>query len=142
MMHPDDKSTRPTHPIIAKWCIWSIENQPWLAGRMRIYIWGAVTTVGFFTFVGLIKLETALWSLFLSGILICATLFFLIRQRKIWLLSIQTPELRQQALNAMVNYLHAVNHAVPVRGYCRHTSKEGSREPSDRSHPNLPIGHN
>jgi hypothetical protein len=102
-----------THPIIARWCIWSVKNQTRLAGQLRIYIWGGTFLVALFTLGGLIPLETALGAVFFSGLVICAALWLLIRQRKVWLLNIQGPELRREALAAMLDYLHEVRHAIP-----------------------------
>ena len=104
-----------TSPRVARWCIWSVQNQTWLAGQIRIYIWAATAVVAFFTLAGVIAVDTALWSLFISGLVVSTAIWLLIRQRKIWLLNIQDPKMRQQALSAMVNYLNEVHHAVPRR---------------------------
>ena len=113
MTRPRNNLPRATHPTIAKWCIWSVENQSWLAGQMTIYIWIATAVVAFFTFLGVIALKTALWSVFVSGVIICISIWLLAQQRRIWLLNIQEPELRQRALAAMVNYLIAIKHVIP-----------------------------
>ena len=119
---------------IAKWCIWSIKNQTWLSGQLRAYVWGATAVVAFFTLTGLIRLETALWSLSLSGGVICATIWVLIRQRKVWLLNIRDSELRRQALAAMVHYLHEVNHEVPRHPFSRHTQENSSKGQAECPH--------
>jgi len=113
MTRPRNNLLRATHPTIAKWCIWSVENQSWLAGQMTIYIWSATAVVAFFTFLDVIALKTALWSVFVSGVIICISIWLLAQQRRIWLLNIQEPELRQRALAAMVNYLNAIKHVIP-----------------------------
>ena len=140
MTHQSNHSRHATHPIIAKWCIWSIENQTWLAGRLRIYIWGATAVVAFFTYVGIIDLETGLWSVFLSGVAICMVIWLLIRQRKIWLLHIEEPEQRQQALTAMVNYLHSINHNIPTHPYGHPIPEGGSKVQADCTHSKVTMG--
>ena len=134
MANRQDDSHRVTDNNIAKWCIWSIKNQTWLSGQLRIYIWGATAVVALFTFAGLIRLETVLWSLFLSGGVISAAIWVLIRQRKVWLLNIHDPELRQQALDAMVTYLHEVNHEVPMHPYGNYAPERGSNEQAECTH--------
>jgi len=104
---------RATHPTIAKWCIWSVKKQTWLALRVSIYIWSATAAVVLFTLAGVIALKTALWSIFISGVIIFISIWLLIQQRRIWLLNIRDPELRQQALAAMVIYLREIKHTVP-----------------------------
>ena len=44
-----------TPPTVAKWCIWSVANQSWLAGQIRIYIWSAVAVLAVFTMAGLVS---------------------------------------------------------------------------------------
>ena len=104
-----------TPPAVAKWCIWSVANQSWLAGQIRIYIWGAVAVLAFLILTGFVSTETALASMFVSGVIIAAAIWLLIRQRRIWLLNIQQPELRRQALAALVAYLNAINYPLPRR---------------------------
>ena len=104
-----------TPPTVAKWCIWSVANQSWLAGQIRIYIWSAVAVLAVFTMAGLVSPRTALTSMFISGVIIAAAIWLLIRQRRIWLLNIQQPELRRQALAALVAYLNAINYPLPRR---------------------------
>ncbi len=125
---------RATHPTIAKWCIWSVQNQSWLAGQMSIYIWSATAVVAFLALTGVIALETALWSVFVSGMIICIGIWLLVQQRRIWLLNIQEPELRQQALAAMVKYLNEINHVIPRQPRGRPLAENDSKKPADCSH--------
>lgn len=123
-----------TPPTVAKWCIWSIANQSWLAGRIRIYIWGAVAALAVFILTGLISPETALASMFVSGVVVATALWLLIRQRRIWLLHIQEPELRRQALAAMVTYLDAINYPLPRQSHGRPVRDGDPEEDADFSH--------
>ena len=123
-----------THPTIAKWCIWSVENQTWLALRMCIYIWGATAAVLLFTLAHVIALKTALWSMFISGVIICISIWLLVQQRRIWLLNIQDPELRQQALAAMVRYLVEIRHVIPQQSPGRRLADNDSKKQADFSH--------
>jgi len=104
-----------TPPTVAKWCIWSVANQSWLAGQIRIYIWGAMALVAVFTLAGFISPATALISMFISGSIIAAAIWVLIRQRRIWLLHIRQPDLRRRALAAMTSYLNEVHYPLPRR---------------------------
>jgi hypothetical protein len=107
------RSSHATSPTLAKWCIWSVANQSWLAGQIRIYIWGAVAVLAVFILTGFISPRTALTSMFISGAIIAVTIWLLIRQRRIWLLHIQDSELRRQALAAMVTYLNDIHYPLP-----------------------------
>jgi small-conductance mechanosensitive channel len=120
-----------TPPTVAKWCIWSVANQSWLAGQIRIYIWGAVAVLAFLILTGFVSTETALTSMFVSGVIIAAAIWLLIRQRRFWLLHIQQPELRRQALAAMVNYLDAINYPVPRRTHGRPVEDDDPEEHAD-----------
>jgi hypothetical protein len=123
-----------THPIVAKWCIWSVGNQIWLAGQIRIYIVGAMGVLAFLALTGFISLQTALTAMFFSGMTMAVALWLLIRQRRIWLLHIRQPELRRQALAAMVNYLKAINYPLPRHLQSRTIQKSDPEEEADYSH--------
>jgi hypothetical protein len=123
-----------TPPTVAKWCIWSVANQSWLAGKIRIYIWGAMVALAVFILTGLISPETALTSMFVSGAVVAIALWLLIRQRRIWLLHIQQPELRRQALAAMVTYLETINYPLPMRTHGRPARGGDPDEDADYSH--------
>jgi hypothetical protein len=137
MTRPENQRSHPEHatpPIIAKWCIWSVANQRWLAGQFRIYIGGGMGVLAFFALTGFITLQTALTAMFFSGLTISATVWLLIRQRRLWLLHIQQPELRRQALAAMVDYLNAIDYPLP-RHLQGHTIQESDpNEKADYSH--------
>lgn len=134
MTRRSNNHLHPTHPTVAKWCIWSVKNQTWLAGQIRIYIFGGCAVVALFTLAGIISLQTALCSLFISGVVIATAIWLLIRQRRIWLLNIKGPELRQQALGAMVGYLEEINHAIPWRPHDRPTAEHDHENHTDCSH--------
>lgn len=127
--------TRATHPTIAKWCIWSVENQSWLAGQMTIYIWSATAAVAIFALGDVITLGAAIWALFVSGVIVCISIWLLVLQRRTWLLNIEDPELRQQALDAMLNYLSRINYRIPLRPHSRPRSDKDPKERADCSHP-------
>lgn len=131
MARNPNSPNHPTHPIIAKWCIWSIKHQNWLAGQLRIYIWAATAVVALFMFAGVIPLEEGLLALFFSGVSISTAIWLLIKVRRSWLLNIQGSELRQQALTAMINYLHEVNHGIPVTPDCGAIPGPGPKKSTD-----------
>jgi hypothetical protein len=120
-----------TPPIVAKWCIWSIVNQRWLAGQIRIYVWGAMAVLAVFTLTGFLSPETVLMSMFVSGVVIAMAIWLLIRLRRFWLLHIQQPDLRRQALAAMVAYLEAINHPLPRRARDRPVEEDDSEKHTD-----------
>lgn len=128
------RSGNTTPPTVAKWCIWSVSNQSWLAGQIRIYIWGAMAVVAIFTLTGIISPRTALLSMFISGTIIAAAIWLFIRQRRIWLLHIQHPELRRQALAAMVNCLNANNYPLPRRLHRGSIPENDPDEEADYGH--------
>jgi predicted lysophospholipase L1 biosynthesis ABC-type transport system permease subunit len=123
-----------TPPTVAKWCIWSVANQSWLAGQIRIYIWGAVALLAVFILTGVISPEIALASMFISGIVLATAIWLLIRQRKYWLLHIRQPELRRQALAAMVAYLDAINYPLPRQAPHSQIQDNNPDEEADFSH--------
>ncbi len=97
-----------------KLCIWSIRNQSWLAGQLRIYIYGGTALLAFLALAGAISIETAMLSAFCGGAIMMGLIWVFIHQRKAMLLSIDNPEFRDQALKAMVDYLHGLDHAVEL----------------------------
>ena len=134
MTRSDNNRLRTRHatpPIIAKWCIWTVANQSWLAGQIRIYVWGGMATLAVFILTGLISPQTALISMFISGTIIAAAIWLLIRQRRIWLLNIRQPELRQEALAAMVRYLDAIDHPLPRQMHNRPVQDNDPDEKTD-----------
>ena len=59
---------------LAKWMIWSIRHQNYLATRIHLYIWTAVSIILFLVFAGIMSLEAAILSIFIGGF---ATLFLI-----------------------------------------------------------------
>jgi hypothetical protein len=109
------RRTKPFPPSFrVKLCIWSIRNQSWLAGQVRIYIYGATALLAFLALAGAISIETALLSAFCGGAIMLALIWTFIHQRKALLLKIEKPEVRDQALSAMVEYLRELSHKVDL----------------------------
>jgi hypothetical protein len=137
MTRPGNSGPNPeytTPPTVAKWCIWSVSNQTWLAGQIRIYIGAAMAVLAFFALTGFLSLQTVLTTMFFFGMTIAVTLWLLIRQRRIWLLHIRQPELRRQALAAMVNYLNAIHHPLPRHLQSRTIQESDANEEGEYSH--------
>jgi hypothetical protein len=59
----------------------------------------------FLGMLGAVPLESALWSLFSSGLLIIGAAWLLIQKRKTWLLNIRDPELKQLTHDTMLAYI-------------------------------------
>lgn len=112
-----DKHSPPSFRV--KLCIWSIRNQSWLAGQVRIYIYGATALLAFLALAGAISIETALLSAFCGGAIMLALIWTFIHQRKAMLLSIKNPEVRDQALSAMVDYLRELSHTVELPAHIK-----------------------
>lgn len=94
--------------IITRLCIWSVRNQSWLAGQVRIYLFMVTAIVWFLALAGVIAIETAMLASFCIGVIAMVTIWTLVQQRKSWLLNIREPELRRQALAAMHDYIDEV----------------------------------
>ena len=106
MARNDDKMTQ---SIAIRLSLWSIRNQSWLAGHVRIYIYAGTALIAFLALAGVITIETAMLSAFCGGLIIMGLIWTLIQQRKAILLNIHEPELRRQAHNTMLEYLHEVD---------------------------------
>ena len=102
------------HSAAARLCIWSIRRQRWLAGQLRIYLFAGAALVAFLALGGVISIETAIFASFCTGLIVAGLIWTLIHQRKLLLLNLQDNQLRQEALTAMVDYLHQINHEVPT----------------------------
>lgn len=92
-----------------KLCIWTVRNQSWLAGQVRIYIYAGTVLIAFLALAGVISIETAIFSAFCGGVIAMGLIWTLIQQRKAMLLNIQEPEVRNRAHEAMLAYLHEVD---------------------------------
>ncbi len=106
MTRNDKKNTQ---SIAIRLSLWSIRNQSWLAGHIRIYVFTGTALIAFLALAEVITIETAMLSAFCGGLIIVGLLWTLIQQRKAILLSINEPELRKQAHNTMLTYLHEVD---------------------------------
>jgi len=100
---------RSRQSIGIKLCIWSIRNQAWLAGHVRLYIYTATALVAFLALAGVISFETAMFSAFSGGTVLMGLIWTLVQQRRAMLLNIQDPEVREQAHSAMLSYLRQVD---------------------------------
>lgn len=96
------------HPIGVRLSIWSIRNQSWLAGQVRLYVFFGTALIAFLALAGVISIETAMFSACCGGLVIMGLIWTLIQQRKAILLNIAEPEEREQAHQAMLAYLHEV----------------------------------
>jgi hypothetical protein len=106
-MTRDDKRSRPS--IGVRLSIWSVRNQSWLAGQVRIYIFSGTALIAFLALAGVISIETAMFSALCGGLVIMGLIWTLIQQRKAILLNIEAPEVREQAHRAMLTYLREVD---------------------------------
>lgn len=106
MARKDNKSTQ---SIGIRLSLWSIRNQTWLAGHIRIYIYTGTALIAFLALAEVITIETAMLSAFCGGLIIMGLIWTLIQQRKTILLNINEPELRRQAHDTMLAYLHELD---------------------------------
>jgi hypothetical protein len=100
---------RPEHSIGVRLSIWSVRNQLWLTGQVRIYIFAGTALIAFLALAGVISIETAMFSSLCGGLAIMGLIWILIQQRKAILLNIEAPEVREQAHHAMLAYLREVD---------------------------------
>lgn len=118
-----------------KLCIWTIRNQSWLAGHVRIYIYAGTALIAFLSLADVISIETAMFSAFCGGVIAMGLIWTLVQQRKAMLLNIQEPEVRDRAHRAMLDYLHEVdpNSFAPLG--VKHTAGERREECTECSLP-------
>jgi Flp pilus assembly protein TadB len=106
-MTRDDKRSRPSIGI--RLSIWSVRNQSWLAGQVRIYIFFGTALIAFLALAGVISIETAMFSALCGGLVLMGLIWTFIQQRRAILLNIEAPEVREQAHRAMLTYLREVD---------------------------------
>jgi hypothetical protein len=104
--------------------IWSIRNQSWLAGQVRIYIYGGTALLAFLALAGVISIETALLCAFCGGAVMLCLIWAFIQQRKAMLLRIDNPQIRSMALSAMVDYLRGLDRSVELPAHIKAAIEE------------------
>jgi hypothetical protein len=129
------KDQRPTPSIAVKLCIWSIRHQAWLAGQVRIYIYGATALVALLALADVISIETAMFSAFCGGAVLLGLIWTLVQQRRSMLLNIQEPEVREEVYKAMLTYLRQVDHGISLRSHGNDAYKENQKDCKNCKHP-------
>ena len=99
------KATKAPGAKTAMFCIWSILYQDLIVARFKIYIILATLFILFLNLAGKIGTAVAFGGLSVGGIAVAVLMWSLIRARKKTLLSIEDPELREIAHEAMLVYL-------------------------------------
>lgn len=100
---------RSAHSIGVRLSIWSIRHQGWLCGQVRIFIYAATALIAFLALAGMISIETAIFSSVGIGLISMGLIWSLVQHRKAILLKLKEPEVRNQAHQAMLEYLYQVN---------------------------------
>jgi len=118
-----------------KICIWTIRNQSWLAGHVRIYIYAGTALIAFLALAGVISIETAMFSAFCGGTIAMGLIWTFVQQRKAVLLNIREPELRDLAHKAMLAYLHEVDPNSFAPAGVKHTAGKHREECPECSLP-------
>jgi hypothetical protein len=109
----------------ARAMIWSILYQEKITYYFQRYLAMAVGVIALMWLTGLITLATAFWSLFYGGLVLSGCLWFLIDKRRVWLLSIKDPALKNLAYRSMLAYIAAKGHrSYPVRPEVREPNDE------------------
>jgi hypothetical protein len=106
-MTRNDKRSRPS--IGVRFSIWSVRNQSWLAGQVRIYVFSGTALMAFLALAGVISIDTAMFSALCGGLVIMGLIWTFIQQRRVILLNIEAPEVREQAHRAMLAYLREID---------------------------------
>ncbi len=114
-----NSSTAKTGKRMARFCIWTIRNHDAIAANIRIYMFAGVAAILFLCIGGVIHLKTALVSIFLGGVSICALLWVLIENRRTQLIRIEDPDLRKEAHATMLMFIEARKHRIEKRNLSR-----------------------
>lgn len=112
-------STPKTGKKVARFCIWTIRNHDAIAANIRIYMFGGVAVILLLCLGGVVHLKTALVSIFLGGVSICALLWVLIENRRTQMIRIEDPELRKEAHETMLVFIEARKHRLEKRKFIR-----------------------
>jgi len=122
------------HPSIGiRLSIWSVRNQSWLAGQVRIYVFAGTALIAFLALARVISIETAMFSALCGGLVIAGLIWTLVQWRKAVLLNIEAPEVRQRAHQAMLAYLREVDPEAFVHGDTPSFAGERRKECSECS---------
>jgi hypothetical protein len=94
----------------ARAMILSIIYQDRIAHYVRMYVGFTVAIIAFMGIVDIISLESSLRAIVYFGLVLSGGLWFFIRKRRAWLLSIEDPELKRWAYASMLAYLSMKGH--------------------------------
>ncbi len=99
MTHPT------TTPRTARFCIWTLRFHELIAYHLRVYTWVGTILVLVLAVAGKIPLEVALNGIVIGLLSVSFLMWLLIRARRLSLLRIEDPELRNAAHEAMVDLI-------------------------------------
>jgi O-antigen/teichoic acid export membrane protein len=85
--------------------LWTIRRQNHISTTIRTQLMSVVFFMLLLSILLPIRLETALYIIFYTGLAVIGLLWALIERRRSWLLGIQDPVLKEAAHQAMIFYL-------------------------------------
>jgi hypothetical protein len=85
--------------------LWTIRRQNHISTTIRTQLMSVVSVMLLLSILLPIRLETALYIIFYTGLAVIGLLWALIERRRSWLLGIQDPVLKEAAHQAMIFYL-------------------------------------
>ena len=99
--HPKGES----HPISARFFLWTIRKQDQITNCIAMNTCSAVSALLVMALIGLLSLQTALHILLVGAMATGSLIWILIERRRSWLLAISDPRLKSEAHQAMIQYL-------------------------------------
>lgn len=102
----------------ADFYLWTIRRQHYISAVIRTQMMTAVSVVLLLSILLPIRLETALHIIFYTGLTVIGLLWALIERRRVWLLGIQDPVLKETAHQAMITYLRQRASFGRLQGQC------------------------
>ena len=90
---------------IARFCIWTLRHQAFIAAHIRIFTWAGTLLILFLALAGKISLDAALHAIVISLFSMALLIWLLIAARRQSLLNIHDPEMRGRAHLAMLHHI-------------------------------------
>ncbi|MDJ0885370.1 MAG: hypothetical protein QNJ48_14480 [Desulfobacterales bacterium] len=90
---------------VARFCIWTLRHQAFIAAQIRIFTWAGTLLILFLALAGKISLDAALHAIVISLFSMALLIWLLIAARRQSLLNIHDPEMRERAHLAMLQHI-------------------------------------
>ncbi len=90
---------------VARFCIWTLRHQAFIAAQIRIFTWAGTLLILFLALAGKISLDAALHAIVISLFSMALLIWLLIAARRQSLLNIHDPEMRERAHLALLQHI-------------------------------------